>query len=633
MSDPTRRQPDAAALPQPLDPAGELLRRWAEWGAADVAAFLEEVGPLSPAALAAVLRVDQRQRWQAGERVPAEHYLQRHPALAADPEAALDLIFNELLLRERLGERPDPGEYLARFPEHAATLRQQIDLHRAVAGGSSAPTLPPHGPGQKPAAGAEGGALPSVPGYEVFEELGRGGMGVVYKARQVKAGRTVALKMILAGAHAGAAERSRFQTEAEAVARLSHPNIVQIYEVGEHDGKPFFSLELCPGGSLDKKLGGDPQQPRQAAGLVEVLARAMHAAHQHQVIHRDLKPANVLLAEDGTPKITDFGLAKKLDEAGRTASGAVLGTASYMAPEQAEGKREVGPAADVYALGAILYECLTGRPPFKAASALDTVLQVLADEPVPPAQLNGKVPPDLETICLKCLHKEPQRRYASAEALAADLERYLAGESIQARSVNLMGRIALALERSQHDIQFRAYGNMLFGFAAIALLSEVAVTWIIHTRQPVLLLFLTQWARVLFFGLMFWRYRPTELVPSNAAGRLMWSTWIGYLWSCVVLGVSYRVVAGWAVELDVNVYPGFAALAGLAFFVMGSNYWGWCYAFGLAFSGLPFLMTVDLRWAPIEFGALWAVALTVIGLRLLRLGSSQQRKEKAQNLA
>jgi WD40 repeat protein len=284
----------------------------------------------------------------------------------------------------------------------------------------------------------------SIPGYEVLSTLGRGGMGVVYKARQTRLGRLVALKMILSGAHAGEADLARFRTEAEAIARLQHPSIVQIFEIGEHEGKPFFSLELCPGGSLEKKLNGTPLPAREAAALVETLARAMHAAHEQHVIHRDLKPANVLLAEDGTPKITDFGLAKKLDEAGQTADGAVMGTPSYMAPEQAGSRPDaqaIGPAADVYALGAILYECLTGRPPFKAATPLDTILQVVADEPVPPTRLQSRTPRDLETICLTCLHKEPARRYASALALGDDLRRFRAGEPIAARPASAVERL------------------------------------------------------------------------------------------------------------------------------------------------------------------------------------------------
>ncbi|HKB38354.1 MAG TPA: protein kinase, partial [Gemmataceae bacterium] len=268
----------------------------------------------------------------------------------------------------------------------------------------------------------------AVAGYEILGELGRGGMGVVYKARQVKLGRVVALKMILAGGHAGAEDLTRFRTEAEALARLQHPNIVQIHEVGERDGLPFFSLEFCGGGSLEKKLAGAPLQPKEAAALVETLARAMQAAHDGGIIHRDLKTANVLLAEDGTPKITDFGLAKRLDTPGATSTGVIMGTPSYMAPEQAAGKsKAVGPPADIYALGAMLYELLTGRPPFKAATDLDTLVQVVSDEPVPVRRLQPKVPRDLETICHKCLRKEPGQRYASAKALAEDLRRFQEG--------------------------------------------------------------------------------------------------------------------------------------------------------------------------------------------------------------
>jgi WD40 repeat protein len=283
----------------------------------------------------------------------------------------------------------------------------------------------------------------AVPGYEILRELGRGGMGVVYQARHTKLDRVVALKMILVGGHAGEADLARFKTEAESVARLQHPHIVQIFEVGEHAGLPFFSLEYCPGGSLDKKLNGTPLPPKEAAQLVETLARAMYAAHQANVIHRDLKPANILLTEDGSPKITDFGLAKKLDDAGQTQSGAIMGTPSYMAPEQAGGKGQaVGPGADVYALGAILYELLTGRPPFKAATPLDTVMQVVMDDPVPPTRLQPKTPRDVETICLKCLRKEPSRRYATAAELADDLGRFREGRPVLARPLGRVARVA-----------------------------------------------------------------------------------------------------------------------------------------------------------------------------------------------
>jgi WD40 repeat protein/serine/threonine protein kinase len=280
-----------------------------------------------------------------------------------------------------------------------------------------------------------------VPGYEIVRELGRGGMGVVYEARQVGLNRTVALKMILAGGHASAADIDRFRTEREAVARLLHPNIVQVYETGAHAGLPYFSLEFCPGGSLDRKLNGTPWEPMPAAKLIETLARAIQHAHEHGIVHRDLKPGNVLLAADGTPKVTDFGLAKRLDSAaGLTRSGAILGTPSYMAPEQAGTGEAVGPRADVYALGAILYQLLTGRPPFKATTDLDTILQVVEQEPVPPTRLNSKTPRDLETIVLKCLAKEPAERYPSATGLAEDLRRFREGEPILARPAGPLER-------------------------------------------------------------------------------------------------------------------------------------------------------------------------------------------------
>jgi tRNA A-37 threonylcarbamoyl transferase component Bud32/mono/diheme cytochrome c family protein len=282
----------------------------------------------------------------------------------------------------------------------------------------------------------------TVPGYEILAELGRGGMGVVYKARQTKLKRLVALKMILAGAHASTKELARFNAEAEAVARLHHPNIVQIYEVGEHQEKPFFSLEFIEGGNLAQRYRGQVMPPPQAAELLQTLARAIHHAHLHGIIHRDLKPANILLTADGIPKITDFGLAKQVDrEISATQSGAVMGTANYMAPEQAWGKAKgVGPSADVWSLGALLYELLTGRPPFIGETPMDTILRVMSEEPMAPSRLRPGVPRDLETICLKCLNKSPAQRYPTALALAEDLQRFQEGRPILARPIGPLGR-------------------------------------------------------------------------------------------------------------------------------------------------------------------------------------------------
>ena len=313
---------------------------------------------------------------------------------------------------------------------------------------------------------------PVVPGYEILQVVGQGSMGIVYKARQRDLHRNVALKMILADANIGQERLQRFNTEARALASLQHSNIVQIYEINVKHSPPYFSMELVEGGTLAERLGGRPQPVRAAAQLVLTLARTIHAVHLNGIVHRDLKPGNILLvplenrasafgrlALDmdlhspdlglGTPKITDFGLAKEMFAGtSQTESGVIMGTPSYMAPEQAEGKsREVGPAADIYALGAILYEMLTGRAPFTAESAMETLMMLFHAEPVSPSQLQPKIPRDLETICLKCLHKKPGRRYASAEELASDLQRFLAGDPILARPASVYERLGKWMRR------------------------------------------------------------------------------------------------------------------------------------------------------------------------------------------
>ncbi len=287
-----------------------------------------------------------------------------------------------------------------------------------------------------------GDDLPRIAGYAVEAVLGAGGMGVVYRARHETLNRTVAIKMMRSGDHPGAAERARFAREAEAVASLRHPNIVQVFDVGDCAGLPYFTMEFVEGGSLAQQLQGAPWTARRSAELVATLAGAVEHAHQRGIVHRDLKPANILLQADGTAKVGDFGLARRL-EAGPaiTISGARVGTPSYMAPEQALGTAAaLRPAVDVYALGALLFEALTGRPPFRGVTAAETERQVVADEPVPPSRLNSKVPRDLETICLKCLHKNPSRRYHSAEELRRDLLRFGRGEPILARPVGPLER-------------------------------------------------------------------------------------------------------------------------------------------------------------------------------------------------
>jgi serine/threonine protein kinase len=399
------------------------------------------------------LRAHQTQRWRLGQPLALEEYRSLWPALASDPEAFCDLLYHEIELRLEMGAVPTIEEYVERFPLLEERIRRLFTVHIMLSDPPPMAARPkpesttdtpaeleepdePTRMGDNDAPGRPRGLTRvQVPGYEIVKELGRGGMGVVYQARQLGLNRMVALKMIIAGGLAGGVQRARFRAEAEAVAKLRHPNIVQIFDIGEHDGQPYFSLEFIDGGCLAEVLRKTPPEPADAAKLMESMARAVHYAHNQDIVHRDLKPANILMRRDGTPVLTDFGLAKRLDDNQNnlTSTGAVLGTASYMAPEQAAGKAKlVGPATDVYSLGAMLYEMLAGHPPFRGDTFEATLLAVLFDMPEPPSRQRPGVPPELEAICLKCLEKEASARYPSAGALADDLRRFRAGEQLNA---------------------------------------------------------------------------------------------------------------------------------------------------------------------------------------------------------
>ncbi len=405
----------------------------------------------------------------------------------ADP---LESLIAEIMEAEAGGERVDRGALLTQYPQHADSLRDFFATHdrMKLAAEIDPPTLPPHEPDVEEAAipprsaGDDPTLLPTEPtstlsaptvgdqvryfgDYELLEEIARGGMGVVFKARQINLNRMVALKMILAGQFAGDEDVQRFYTEAEAAAQLDHPGIVPIFEIGEHQGQHYFSMGYIEGESLAHKVADGPLPPREAAELVKKVCEAIAYAHEHGVIHRDLKPANILNDRNGQPKVTDFGLAKKTEaDSGLTGTGQILGTPAYMPPEQASGKTDVGPLADVYSLGAVLYCLLTGRPPFQAARPMDTLLQVLDQEPVAPRALNVDVPKDLETICLKCLRKEPDRRYPHAVELAADLQRFLSGEPIHARPVSHLERGVKWIRR--HTVVSILAASLFFAIAA-----------------------------------------------------------------------------------------------------------------------------------------------------------------------
>jgi len=427
----------------------EFETAWQDGTIPDIADYVPNDPRVRALALAELVRVELELRLKGkddGTRL--ESYLDRFPELS-DPDRLTALAAWEFQLRSRHRPPPSPDEYAKRFPHLAGRFA-----------GWMMPTLteaaPPKGPATTP-------RLPDIKGFQFFEELGRGGVGVVYRAKELTLGRDVAVKMILAGAQAGPQTRERLRNEAMSLARLRHPNIVPVYEVGEHDGLPFVVLEYVAGGSISKFQSGRPLPIQVVVTWMEAMARAVQHAHEMGIIHRDIKPANVLLQWPKNaprpaagndmpdvstlltwiPRLTDFGLAKQLETLTEaTPSGAMLGTPGYMAPEQAEGhSRKVGPAADIFALGAVLYELLTGRSPFYAESVIDTLMQVVNADPIRPSRLRPGLPPDLEQICLKCLNKAPEKRYASAAALADDLERFRTGRPVLARPATPIERL------------------------------------------------------------------------------------------------------------------------------------------------------------------------------------------------
>jgi serine/threonine protein kinase len=546
---------------------------------------------------------------------------------------------NDLLLawQEQHGQDRDvsAAELCRDCPELAGELARRIDVLRQMtrlveAVGAREATW------RQPSLPAAPSLLPSsVPGYEILQELGRGGMGVVYQARQVKLDRLVALKMILAAPQS--ADLERFRTEGGAVARLRHPNIVQIYEVGDHAGRPYLVLEHVEGGSLAEKLNGAPLPPREAAALLLPLADAVQHAHQAGILHRDLKPANVLLSTVGkasspvsaeedrrerlsyVPKITDFGLAKRLDvEGGHTQTGSVLGTPSYMAPEQAEGRlADAGPATDVYALGATLYEMLTGRPPFTGTTVLEILEHVRTLDPVPPRALQPGVPRDLEVICLKCLQKRPADRYDSAATLAEDLQNFLAGEAIRARPLNLLDHFRRQLSRKDVGAfaNVRSHGLAQICLAPIPFLILLAVHALYHdTRHYAVVITAVSTAILVLaegIGLVVgWR----ALRSAHPRLRRHWVACLGaeMAGTLIVWLLLLQAAPADHPEVLFLVYPLWLVRAGALNLGWAADF-GMLYLVGMVFFLVAVAAAFFLPWMPLVFGVLIWLMMTLEG--------------------
>lgn len=467
--------------------------------------------------------------------------------------------------------------------------------------------------------------------YQLLEEIARGGMGVVYRARQLSLNRIVAVKMILHGRLSHSQDQGRFRLEAEAAAKLRHPHIVVVYECGKSDDQHFFSMEYIEGQSLAELARADPIAPTQAAQWVRQVAEAVHFAHQNGVLHRDIKPSNVLVDPAGTARVTDFGLAKRIDQQqDLTLTGQLVGTPKYMAPEQiSRAAGPVGPACDVYGLGALLYELLTGAPPFRGSNQVETLLAVLEADPPLPRQLRPGVPRELEMIALRCLEKNPNDRYPTAQAVADDLERYIQGDSLSISSPHILNRIVRALERSRFDREVHAASKLVMHSAWIAAATHVGVflNYVVQAAHPLATLVGLRLAEIAAMLAVAWPRRKEWFPPRGAAARQLWSIWIAYLaGSLTLLAIDYSFSPPGQPYFGLRAYPSMAVLASLTFWLLGSTYWGYCYLIGGLFlivgAGMPFFLPI----APLIFGVGWGVSLALLGRRLKGLTAERDRE-------
>jgi serine/threonine-protein kinase len=554
--------------------------------------------------------------------------LSSKPLPATSHDEQLALLVSDLSDRVQRGEAVDLEDQCRRHPQFATDLRELWGVILvARAAGSNSAVVPPtlsaggkEGSGEFPSGSLE---LPARFGdYELCEELGRGGMGVVYRARQLSLGREVAVKMILRGQLASPADRERFEAEAQAAARLDHSGIVPVYEVGEVGGRPYFSMKFVRGTTLAQRLAEGPLAPREAARILATVARGIHFAHTRGVLHRDLKPSNILLDEQGQPHVTDFGLAKQLQGAESiTKTGAVLGTPAYMAPEQAAGQRgQVGPASDVYSLGVILYHMLTGRPPFQAASPVDTVLMVLEQDPVPPRLLNPKADRDLEMICLRCLQKPTDLRYPSAAALAEDLTAYLNDESISARSGRFAQVIAGLMRETHHAAVLENWG-LLWMWHSLALFTACLLTQLLYWYREQI--WRPEYIRVYFFLLwtaglgtwaaVFWALRR-RMGPVTFVERQ-----VAHLWAASMVGIALLFPLEYWLNLPVmTLAPVLGIINGMVFLAKAGILSGEFYVWSLLLFVTAGLMAIFPNYAHLIFGVVSAACFFFPGLKYYR---------------
>jgi hypothetical protein len=531
----------------------------------------------------------------------------------------LAALLDQVTRPQQDGQRLDLDAVGREYPDLIDELRQLLNVAQIAQqfGSASASATVT---AARPVTAAAGSLPRSFDGYDLLEEIGRGAMGVVYKAWDPRLKRYVALKMMLGGEYATAVELSRFRGEAQAAAGLSHRNIVPVYQVGAADGLLYFCMKLVEGSTLGTRVSHGPLPPREAAQMVALIARAVDHAHRHGILHRDLKPSNVLLDEDDQPVVTDFGLAKRThgggSSGGLTQTGTIVGTPSYMAPEQAvAGAAEVGPASDVYSLGAILYELLTGRPPFQAASAADVLLLVRSEEAIRPRLLSPQIHPDLELICLKCLEKRPEHRYPTAQRLADDLEAFLKGEPVSARESSLAYFVSRLFRETHHAPVMENWGGLWMLHSLMLLLLCVVTNgmWLMGVRDH--LVYLLLWGiGLVVWGAAFWSWRRRGGAVTFVERQMAHGWAAGVAASIGVFLVEFLL----GLE-PLTLTPVLGVVAGMVFLFMAGTVSGWfyvpavlCFAAGVPIALFPAV-------GPTLFGLVAALGFFVPGLKYYRL--------------